>query len=151
MKLERWALIAEVASGIAVVITLAFLVAGIRDNTNATRAAVYQDLMGELNQLNLAFANDSELSKLWAEHYDTPDWSLDGLAEDQANRLVLFNRVMFRIYDAAYQSYNSGTLAESQFLRFKRNLCDNVRISDLWSETTVALSDDFVEFAETNC
>ena len=38
-KLSEWASIAEIVSGIAVVITLVFLIFGIRENTEVTRAA----------------------------------------------------------------------------------------------------------------
>jgi hypothetical protein len=40
MKLEKWALIAEIVGGVSVVITLIFLIAGIRENTAVTRVSM---------------------------------------------------------------------------------------------------------------
>jgi len=48
-KLKIWALAAEVISGIAVVVTLVFLVFEMRNNTSATQAQTYQLLMQEMN------------------------------------------------------------------------------------------------------
>jgi len=44
-KLQAWALVAEVISGIAVVATLILLAFEMRDNTNASQAQTYQLLM----------------------------------------------------------------------------------------------------------
>ena len=126
----------------------AILVVGIRDNTNATRAAVYQDLIGQLNQFNLTFADDTDLSRSWLSHYEE-GWK--GLSGEHGGQLVMLNRVMFRIFDAAYHSYRTGNLADSQWARFERNICANVAMTELWQKTTVALSDDFIDFAETAC
>lgn len=148
MKLDNWAQLAEIASGVAVVITLVILVGGISDNTSATRASVYQDLMGELNDFNLAFADNSELSTEWLNHFQ-PDW--EGLSGELGSRIVMLNRVMFRTYDSAFHSYRTGNLGETQWQRFARVICTNLEMEELWTETAIVLSDDFVEYAETLC
>lgn len=53
MKLSGWASIAEIISGTAVLITLVFLVFGIRENTEITRAAAYDRNIDSLNQWRL--------------------------------------------------------------------------------------------------
>jgi len=148
MKLDNWARLAEIASGIAVVVTLVILVGGISDNTSATRAAVYQDLMGELNDFNLAFADDTELATEWLNHFQ-PDW--EGLSGEFGSRIVMLSRVMFRTYDSAFHSYRTGNLGETQWQRFARSICSNLQMEELWTETAIVLSDDFVEYAETFC
>ena len=49
IKLQEWALFAEVLGGIAIVITLIFLVLETRANTNAIQVQTYQSLTAELN------------------------------------------------------------------------------------------------------
>jgi hypothetical protein len=56
MKLSDWAGIAEIFSGIAVVVTLVFLIIGIRENTEVTRAATYADLLDGLNEYSMQVA-----------------------------------------------------------------------------------------------
>ena len=48
-QLQKWALGAEIAGAVAVVITLGFLTLQMRENTNAVQAQTYQVLMQELN------------------------------------------------------------------------------------------------------
>ncbi len=48
-QLQKWALGAEIAGAVAVVITLGFLAFQMRENTNAVQAQTYQALMQELN------------------------------------------------------------------------------------------------------
>ena len=69
MKLEKWALIAEISSGIAVVFTLVILIFGIQDNTNATRGSVYATSIESLNALNRTImANSMDKYNLFGEN-----------------------------------------------------------------------------------
>lgn len=148
MKLEKWALVAEIASGIAVLVTLVVLVIGVRDNTNVTRAAVYENLMSDLNQFNLAMVNDPELSLLWAGDRSTADKDAEA-----ASRLVLLNRVIYRIYESAYFSFENGSLGLAQWQRFGATICQTRRRADaeLWSGTASVLTDEFLSYIEESC
>ena len=59
-KLSDWASIAEIISGIAVVVTLIFLIAGIRENTAVLRGSSYSNTLESLNQLQASIMADSE-------------------------------------------------------------------------------------------
>ena len=48
-QLQKWALGAEIAGAVAVVITLGFLTFQMRENANAVQAQTYQALTQELN------------------------------------------------------------------------------------------------------
>ena len=146
MKLEKWAMIAEVLSGIAVTISVIFLVVGIRDNTNVTRAAVYEDLINGINQLNIAILQDDELSLMWSQRFD---YYARDMSEEEFARLNLMNRVLLRIYEAAYFSSKYGTLGESEWERFAATICTNYRelsqYPQLWSRVSGPLSAEFQE------
>ena len=148
MKLKEWALVAEIASGIAVLITLLILVIGVRDNTNVTRAAVYANLMSDINQFNLSMVNDPELSLLWSG-----DRGIEEMADEEASRLILLNRVLYRIYEAAYFSYGNGSLGFSQWERFQGTICTVRQRRDpaLWSNTASILTSEFRSYVEDSC
>ena len=148
MKLERWALVAEIVSGVAVLVTLVILVVGVNANTDVTRAAVYEDLMADLNQFNLAMVDDEALADLWLG-----DDALGDLDDAAANRLILLNRVVFRIYEAAYFSYRNGSLGGSQWFRFEETICNVKRRRDraLWEATETILTEEFQSYISANC
>ena len=149
MKLEKWALIAEIASGVGVLVTLIFLVIGIRDNTNVTRAASYEDLMSDSNQVFLTVVNDPELSQLWARRRER---NLESLSNDEFERLAILNRAAWRIYDAAYYSFRNGSLGLSQWQRFENTICSALPLDDeLWSRTNFAVSAEFVAYVDASC
>ena len=60
-KLSDWASIAEIVSGVAVVITLIFLIVGIRENTNVVRASAFSDNLSAFNDFSMTVAADAEL------------------------------------------------------------------------------------------
>jgi len=67
MKLEKFALIAEVVSAIAVVVTLIFVIVEIRANTDATLAANRQSLAGRTEQLLATQSTSPELAAVWVK------------------------------------------------------------------------------------
>jgi len=64
MKLERLALVAEIVSGIAIVVTLIVLVIEVRDNTNAVRAETRQSIAERVERITMTVATDDELAEL---------------------------------------------------------------------------------------
>ena len=65
-QLQKWALGAEIAGAVAVLIALGFLVFQMRENTNALQAQTYQALMQELNDWRTQ-GNTTERLMPWAE------------------------------------------------------------------------------------
>lgn len=153
MKLKKLALISEILSGIAVVVTLIFLVIGIRDNTNIIQAATYQDLLFGINDFNFSLINDAELARLWAGRLNR---SLGEMEPDDAIRLVYINRLVYRINDAAYFSFRNGSLNEDQWERFRQNICAphierDSTYDELWSRTRQFASPEFISYLESGC
>jgi hypothetical protein len=120
MKLSDWASIAEIVSGIAVVITLIMLVVGIRENTNTTRAAEYARLLDSINELESNRLNDSQLMVLWqafrrGETFDRED--------PEHRRLGLYLQMLGRNYEKAYWQYQYGVIGEAEWERFRAPIC----------------------------
>jgi len=155
-NLEKSALVAEVVSGAAVLITLIFLVIGIGENTDATRAAVYRDISDGINQFNLILVDDPALARLWSGRFDV---SLDSMESDDAERIVYMNRVLFRNLDSAYFSFRNGSLGSAQWERFHTAACRNYPRQDagnealkgVWELTEPIASREFVSYLERTC
>ena len=64
-KLSNWASIAEIIAAIGVIVTLIFLIVGIRENTEITRVTAFDRNMESVNQWRLEMAKDPELARIW--------------------------------------------------------------------------------------
>ena len=65
MRLEKWALIAEIVGGIAIVASLIFVGLQIQQGTSITKASSYQDFVEELNDWRSVLITDPELRRLF--------------------------------------------------------------------------------------
>jgi len=122
MKLEKWALIAEIVSGAAIVVTLLFLVLGIRDNTEVLRATAYANLQNGLNEFQIAQMSDPELSRGFGQFINGDAADLSDL--DQG-RLGIGLAILFRNLETAYFMNKYELLGESEWERFEDSICRN--------------------------
>ena len=149
-QLQKYAVLAEVISALAVVVTLIFLLIGIRDNTAINKAQMFEKLLSDINQHNLTILQDPDLSRIWfARSPDLPDT----LSEDDLGRLNYMYRIVFRIYDAAFYSNRYGFLGEGEWARIEVGLCGIRRsmADEMWRSNQDAMSGEFIEFVEKNC
>jgi len=151
MKLEKWALIAEIVSGLAVVVTLAILIAGIRENTNATRASVYTTSIEGLNALNRTVLADPDLSRIFSALNTGQGADLDGLDAVRLNHMIV---TTFRTYDTAHSMRNYGLFGDNEWDRMERAICLNFGnvVAAGRAEVVYRLtSDEFSEFLRSTC
>ncbi len=102
-KLSDWASIAEIVSSFAVVITLLFLVVGIRENTDVTRAAAFDRSIDNINQLSITLAQDEVLTRIF-QYYQEDHLDVDELSSQEWYRIGMIVRSILRIYETAYYS-----------------------------------------------
>jgi hypothetical protein len=150
MKLQSWALIAEVISGVAVVITLVLLLLGIRENTQATYVSNYQLLLSDINNLSLTVAQDHELSEL---RYRYESGGSEVLSEAETLRIVTLYRSLYRIYETAYFANKHDTLGEDEWNRFVFLICEGreSHTDILWERIESIFAVDFRDFIENDC
>ena len=79
--LEEYALIAEIISGIAIIVSLIFVGVQIKRNTQATQASTFQAIADLDINLLLSFGNSKELARLISTFRDDPD----SLTEEEQN------------------------------------------------------------------
>ncbi len=149
-KLSDWASIAEIVSGIAVVITIVFLVVGIRGNTEITRAAVYDRNIDSLNAWRLSVAQDEDLLRVWTAYLQD---DTEGFTGEDHRRMDLILSALWGIYEKSYYSNQYGILGSSEWSRFEARLCPNSTESEeLWQEVVARLlTEEFVNFVRTLC
>ena len=80
--LQEYALIAEIISGIAIIISLIFVGIQIKRNTKATQASTFQNIADLDINLLLNFGNSKELAQLISTFRENPD----ALTQEEQNQ-----------------------------------------------------------------
>ena len=121
MKLEKWALIAEIVSAIAIVLSLVFVGFQVRqgaeatdNNTAATRGQVLESLMNA----------DLDVLMLAAEHPYLVSFSFnpDEHTEQEIGRATVNFYVLLRTRDHFWKQFNSGFLDEATYVSYRNTL-----------------------------
>ena len=112
MKLERWALIAEIVGSFAVVVTLIFLLVEVRENTVAIQATNQQSIAARVEERMLTMATSPQLSRLM-NLVDEPG----GIERDSTEwlQLVFVYHALLTAAEEAYLQYRQGFLEEDYF------------------------------------
>ena len=155
-QLKKWTLIAEVASATAVIITLVFVVIGMKENTNAIQAQTFQELMRDVNNWRLSIRDvesDQTMSMLRLEGFD----SLPKSEQDLVRMIYL---ELWGIYEAAFFANERGVLGADEWSRFEKVICIERRgqLEDVWDQRheellsfKEILTPLFGEYVEENC
>ena len=153
-KLSDWVGIAEIVSSLAVVITLIFLLFDIRENTDITRAAVYDRNMDSLNDWRLAIAKDKDLTRIFitgqSDRVGEPmtDQELEGA------RYMLISNVQWGIYEKSYYANQYETLGTSEWNRFEKQICkawNRTTAISHWNQAAGFLTDEFKDYVIGSC
>ncbi len=154
-QLRKWALVAEIISAVAVVVTIAFLAFQMRDNTNALQAQTYQELMRDVNNWrsairDLGFLSEGTVSEVLAEG-----------SSEKIGVLRLTWLELWGIYEAAFFAKERGVLGENEWLRFEFMICfaRNASVSQFFWDSqygglpgySKTLTPAFVEYVDKQC
>lgn len=150
-NLKKAALLSEIIGGLAVVVTLIFLVFEIRNNTNSIQSQAYQNLIFELNDTRRDYFLD-DISQIIQKRRTQAE-----LSEDEQFKIAQANQIKWSVYETAYFAYKLGTLGSDGWSRFEIAICRNYEIDkDLWSIDRVyaistALNIEFAAYVEELC
>ncbi len=153
LNLNQWALIAEVISGVAIVVTLAFLAMEMHGNTNAIRAQTYQTLMQQLNDYRISLT-DPEIAAA-NEKYRTEGW--DSLSTEEKQRVRNPVLVNWGIYESAYFANERNVLGSEEWIRFEIAICRRYSLhQDIWdvegyTSMNELLTPSFIEYVIESC
>ena len=147
-KLSDWASIAEIIAAIGVIVTLVFLILGIRENTEITKAAAFDRNMESLNVFRVDLARDPEFTRLWQSRQDP-----GVLSEDDQFRLIMLEGSLWGIYEKSYYARQYELIGESEWSRFETQMCFQLdsMSSQTWYEMRQVLTSQFISYAEGLC
>lgn len=129
IELQKWALAAEVFGGVAVVVTLAFLVIETRENTNAIQAQTYQTLTAELNQHRRESA-ESEMTEIYRKYESD---GLETFTHSERHRIMMNTEGKWGVYESAFYAQQRDVLGDDEWLRFASAICRNYNFDKpLW-------------------
>ena len=114
-KLSDWASIAEIASSVAVVVTLIVLVVEVRGNTEAIRAQTAQATFGASTESFYYPEGNVALAKAELE-------GLDALTPDERAHAVALVSAIFNAFDNNYYQYRQGNLDEEVHDAYRNRL-----------------------------
>ena len=153
MKLERWALIAEVVGSFAVVVTLVILISEVRVNTELARVAAYDAVSRDFDQNRRDWLSDPEHGELFFQFTQgvLPDIQSEPEMAFKAG-VVLLNS--FSSLERAFLAYQADVLNEEDWPRIRRSACsdwDLLRGTEYYAPVTFRLTDRFVDYLNTAC
>ena len=111
MKLSDWASIAEIASSVAVVVTLVILILEVRGNTAAMEAATRQSIAARTEAITLNTAMTPDLARILNDPNSVEAGTTEGW------QLLSFYTTLLRHTEEAYLQWQEGRLDEEYFSR----------------------------------
>lgn len=148
MKLERYALIAEIIGGFAVILGIIFVGLELRQNTVAQRVTATQTLVVDYENAVEALGRDADAACIYVRGIN----GLDNLTGAERYRFFVF---WFRILRAAEQLhyYSLEGMVDARIWRgFQRQLDEVLRLPGVrqyWDVRRDWYSDEFQEFVES--
>ena len=153
MKLSDWANVAEILSGIAVVVTLIVLVAGVRANTATVRAATYADMLESANEFENQMITDPEIRNIYLSGISNVREGGEPLTDSERLIFGLIMQSMFRKHDIAYTMRRYELLDEEIWPEVEEDICntyERAAANDVeWALNR--LRDEFAEYIRSTC
>jgi len=121
LKLEKWALIAEITSGIAIVATLIFLIVEIRGNSAAVRAAALTSISERTNNLILSVTSNPAFIEAFAKETRGEELSIE-------DEFVLANTLgaNIKLAEESFLAFRDGHLEEEVWLTRAESVLDRM-------------------------
>ena len=147
--LSDWAYFAEIVSGIAVVVTLVFLIVGIQENTDVTRFSVYADLIDELNENDRIKLANPQVGAAWEAYANERTGEL---SSEDLSRVRLQAVLVFRSYEKAFFARKYEVIGEAEWRRFQRLTClHDARVRSAGVSVEPILTSEFMEYIKSEC
>ena len=159
MKLKKLALVAEIAAGAGVLVSLVVLIFGVRENTEMVRMSAYSDLVSDVNLLIGDMYRDAELNRIW---YGIYQGNTESFSEIDVDRATVIINSQFRNYEKAYFGNEYGVMDAGEWDRFERAICSLYTVaSDFRATHTLGIvaelpsrltvTDEFRGYVEESC
>ena len=149
LKLKQWSQIGEVIGAVAIVVSLIYVASELRQNTEATQAATFQQMVQLSSTRLITMASDADMADILRRGIQ----DLDTLTDQERFRFFLVNRAQWRAMEAAYFQRQHGVLGDPEWNSYKSLMCGELRAvmgrQASWDVHRSVLSPDFVSFIES--
>ena len=156
MKLKKWALLAEILGGIAVVLTLIFVGYQIQQsneqaalNTSALRLTAYQQLVDGISEFNIQTLQNADLRAVRIKL--EAGTSIDELNPEEDQIINAFLYLAYRNGDLAYMQYRQGIIDEERLLSGMGLLVDYLAIPTVvahWNQAKEGFVADYRNYID---
>lgn len=146
MKLEKWALIAEIVGGIAIVVSLIFVGYEVRQNTQATQIAAYQQLINGISEFNIQTLENPDLRAV--RNKLVSGANIKELNPDEQQIINAFLYLAYRNGDMAYMQYRGGLIDEERLISGMGLLVDFLELPTVQSHWNQAKSGFVEEYSD---
>lgn len=146
-SLNEYALMAEIAGAIAVVVSLIYVGLSVNQNTNAIMVANHQALVA-LDQDTNGWLRDPE----FAEIFVNATKGIDQLSSAQSRQYFTFVADKFNAWEFAYLTYESGMMEDNIWKgwdRYYRSLIDTKSNQGYWESAKAGFSPAFVSYVDS--
>ena len=154
-KLQEYALIAEITSAIAIVLSLIFVGLQIQQsaeetalNTKSVQVEAYQELLTQIGALNIVLLENPELVEIEKRINEDSE----EITQQDKDRYLPYLRTIWRHGSLAYYQFNSGLIDEKTLnvaLIPTLGLLQSKTVRELWQSAGRGLFDpEFVEYIE---
>ncbi|MBT5031628.1 MAG: hypothetical protein HOM55_04960 [Proteobacteria bacterium] len=155
-KLQKYALLAEIFSAIAVVASLMFVGFQIQQqseetalNTRAIETAAYQDLIEQIGLINTLLIENKDFAELMLRGGINREAENGFESESDHLRYNSFVNLAVRHGDLAYRQYENGLIDESDLESVFAPLRSLMRVPNVrnrWNELVPGLNPAYVEY-----
>ena len=146
-RVRNWAHIAEIVSGVAVVVTLVFLVVEVRGNSDLIRANTFNRSIESLIDYRMQIASSDQALETMNAH-----WQRES-PESLRRQLLVVN--LWSIYEKTYFSQQYGLVGPAEWQRFESRICRYVQTEEglrYWSDNVVFfLTNEFRDYVRSSC
>ncbi len=149
-KLSNWSSIAEIVSGVAVIISLVFIILELNRNTEAVESATLQAAMDASNEFLLLIVENPELAQL----VEKARTSYSSLTAEEIPTYTFLMRNQWVRFQTNYSQWTRGVMDDEDWFFYEKIFCDVTRdegIVQSWSLHRDFLRADFSEYVERTC
>ena len=154
-NLQRWALVAEIVGGIAVVLSLVFVGFQIKQsseetamNTRALQATAYQNLIAQIESMNTLIIQDPEFADLFNRmlNRESPTNSVE------RQRIITFVTLSIRHGDLAFKQYQNELIDKESLDSVLTPLIVFLQLMEpakpRWEQMRPTLNRDYVRYVD---
>ena len=151
MNIEKVASVAEIASALAVVITLIILIVNVRENTETIRLAAYQSSIDRFSSWREEVSSDYQKADLF-RRFNQGEVPARGTTESTILLMVL--TTLTNNYESAYFAYENELMGEQEWARIENSACaamGPIRNSSFEEDIYFRLTEEYKSYLQSTC